>query len=237
MDALAVYFRERGVQYRQLWTYSNQQGDGANKFCGDLIGVIDDATMFALEMKALDHGTGDLSAFDDDQFSEAVGMEENGIPIFYCYDAHSPLAYYAEPQPKNWPTKTLAELNLSRPKSLDCKTPKRTSHKSLLYWLKQQSGSTAASPLAKFAELVGQVLPSKMRNGLVTVLYSKKHDEALSLDQDSLQTFYDYLLKHQGTPGSDVHRRIQSLLAGISRGQSRAPSQKQTNPTKKIPKI
>jgi hypothetical protein len=46
MDSLAIYFRERQVKYRQLWTYSNQQGIKANKFCGDLIGVIDDATMF-----------------------------------------------------------------------------------------------------------------------------------------------------------------------------------------------
>jgi hypothetical protein len=47
-----------------------------------------------------------------------------------------------------------------------------------------------------------------MRNGLVTVLYSKQHDEALALNKDSLQIFYDYLLKNPGKPGSEVDRRI-----------------------------
>jgi hypothetical protein len=237
MDSLAVYFRENGMQYRQLWTYANQQGDGANKFCGDLIGMIDNATMFALEMKALNHVNGELAAFDEDQFKEALAMEKTGIPIFYCYDTCAPLAYYADPRPHDWPSQTLNGLNLSRPKQLDCKKPKRKSHQSLLQWLNHQSGMTATSPLMKFAEMVGQVLPQQMRNGLVTVFYSQKHREALALNQDSMQVFYDYLSKHPGIPGSEVDRRINLLLNGIQAGQSKATTQKKSNPTRKKPII
>lgn len=102
-DALAAYFDRKGITYRQLWTYANQQGKSANQFCADLVGTINSSALLLMEFKSLDHTTGELQSFDEDQYAVAKAMQGENIRLVYCYDNVQPLPYYYEPRPQSWP--------------------------------------------------------------------------------------------------------------------------------------
>lgn len=212
-DALAVYFYSKGVLYRQLWTYSNQQGEDTNKFCGDLVSVIDNCILILIEFKALDHSTGNLHAFDQAQYDEALQMESRGVPLVYCYDRLHPLPYNLNPQPKKWPSETLAAMNVSVPTRLTGLTPQINQHEDLLSWLESQQVS---DPISKLAKSIGGLLPNKLRNGLVTIMYSKSANQAFELKGESLTAFHQWLSTHPGSSDEGIQKKLRSLQIKIS---------------------
>jgi hypothetical protein len=216
MDALAVFFDRKNITYRQLWTYSNQQGDQPNKFAGDLIGVIDNAELLQLEFKALEHTSKKLSAFDDDQFEEATNMELAGVPIFYAYDFES-LAYYADNRNTNkeWPDHTLASIKASVPTRLPGESPAIPQHGSLLDQINAMTAAQGGRRLEAFARVIGSVLPNKMRNGLTTLIYSKTRDEVFSLKGPELDAFYGWLLKNPGVDKGIHQAKIEAIKKAV----------------------
>lgn len=210
IDALTAFFDRENITYRHLSPYANQQGEDPNRFCADVIGVIDNSALLLLEMKAYDRVKKELHAFDDEQFSAAVKMEKAGVPIVYCYDNENPLAYYIDPREGDWPQKTLNGMNVATPTRLDCKTPKCDEHGTLLQWVKTQMKRTADSPLNKFAEIIGRVRPNALRNGLLTVIYSSQANQkqAFGLTEEDLQKFYEWLWNHPGSTDPVIQKRI-----------------------------
>jgi len=224
-DALAVYFDRRKVNYRQLWTYSNQQGNGSNRFCGDLVGVVEDCQLLLLEFKALNHGTKTLNSFDSTQFKEAVEMEMAGLPLMYTYDFKN-LAYYDSKRANTWPLDTLKAMKVSEPTALKSAAPLIKRHMTLFDWLKLVTQASGANLLEDFGQAIGRVLPSKMRNGLLMFIYSKKHKQAFALGGDGLYALYDWLHANPGATPKRLDRKIQELKDAIARAvaQSKHPN-------------
>lgn len=228
MDALAVYFREQGVTYRQLWTYANQQGEGENQFCGDLIGVIDSASLLLMEFKSLDHEKIRLNEFRQDQYEVALAMEED-VRIAYCYDYDDPLAYYEdEPRRRSWPEDTLKGMKASLPSTLPGEYPDTASHGSLLDWIDELRGVRPTNLIQLFGKLVGPMLPNMARNSLLTMVFSKERKEAYGLGKKGLRAFNDWLIRQRFTDPV-LAQRVRELRAAINDQASASPQK-----TKKV---
>ncbi|MDC6160142.1 hypothetical protein PPH93_00750 [Achromobacter xylosoxidans] len=223
MDALAVYFNAKGATYRQLWTYANQQGDEANRFCADLVGVIDNATLLLMEFKALNHRTRNLEAFDQRQYEEAVKMQNANIPLVYCYDTVHPLPYYEDPRPSNWPKGVLMAINATQPSLLKGKKPEISAHNTLLDWIKKITGELPGNRLQQFGEAIGCLMPNMARNKLLAVLYSSQKKEALALNQDDIFNFHDWLRQQDSAQHPKVSTEIKALQQAIKDGLRLTP--------------
>ncbi|MDF3939315.1 hypothetical protein P3W66_04655 [Achromobacter denitrificans] len=229
-DALAVYFHEKGAQYRQLWTYANQQGDDGNRFCADLVGVIDNATLLLMEFKALNHSTQELDAFNAAQYTEAINMENARIPLVYCYDTHWPLPYYETPRSSTWPKGVLMAINATQPSLLKGKKPEIATHKTLLDWINQQTGKASGNRLQQFGEAIGCLMPNMARNKLLAVLYSPQKKQALAMNQEGLSGFHDWLLQQNPAHDPMLGTKLNLLRQAMQDGEHLSPKPPRKRP-------
>lgn len=219
-DALAVHFDRDGIEYRQLWTYANQQGDSDNKFCADLVGVINSSTMLLMEFKSLDHTSEELMAFDEEQFKEAKKMQGAGIPLVYCYDNYTPLPYYHEPKPKDWPREVLKAINASLPRDLAGIKPRRAHHDTLLDWIDGRLGEQPKNCVQAFGKAIGCMMPNMARNKLLSVLFSKEKNEALLMNEAGLERFNDWLAAQNPKRDIIFQGKINALRNTIASGRN-----------------
>lgn len=157
-------------QLRQFPPYANQQGADMRKYCGDIVGMLDDAQALLLEIKERDCETNLLREFKEKQFSENVRFQELGVPIAYAYNVVDTLEYHRWPRnPNTWVEQTLRQVKRSPPIQLPGICPEVTEHESLLEWLDRQQGGDAA---ANFGRIHGAINgPDDLRNGILVLLY------------------------------------------------------------------
>ena len=231
--ALCVYFDRKGITYRQLWTYSNQQGQSDNQFCADLVGTINSSSLLLIEFKALDHKTGLLPEFKQGQFLVAQSLQAKGIPLIYSYDNEQQLAYYDEPRPKEWPTLVLSAMNASMPDDLDGQEPRRAFHGTLLDWIEGTVEARQTNLLRAFGMAIGGLMPSMARNNIISMLYSKRQNKAMLMDQTGLLKFYEWLLSVKIPNDPLFQGKIDALAESFIAGAKLLPAKRA--PDKKKP--
>ncbi|MQA40667.1 hypothetical protein [Rugamonas aquatica] len=179
-------------QLRQFPPFANQQGAGMRKYCGDIVGLLDDAQALLLEVKERDCDSNLLREFDDNQFADNLVFEELGVPIAYVYNETATLEYYCWPRDEQtWPETTLRQVKRSPPTQLPGRSPAVSGHGSLLEWLGRQQGEDAA---ANFGRIHGAISgPDDLRNGMLILLYGVSQNEIAALKPAELKRVVGWL--------------------------------------------
>jgi hypothetical protein len=179
-------------QLRQFPPYANQQGADMRKYCGDIVGMLDDAQVLLLEVKERDCETNLLREFKEKQFSENVRFQELGVPIAYAYNAVATLEYHRWPrEPNTWAENTLRQVKRSPPIQLPGMYPEVPEHESLLEWLDRQKGEDAA---ANFGRIHGAINgPDDLRNGMLVLLYGVSHNTIAAIKPAELNQVVGWL--------------------------------------------
>lgn len=180
--ALQVYAHEQGMSAQIFEPYANQQGDQARRFGADLIAVLDRARVVMLEVKALDVATNELVRFRPAQHTMCCQLEAMRIPLAYAFNTRNTLAYYAHPQPPQWPRLTLAAIARATPSTLPDEQP-ATTHPSLLAWLQKGTNvDTDGSPtLGWLLGAARGTRPRALTNAAMVLVYSVHHATVLAL--------------------------------------------------------
>ncbi|MFZ6675450.1 hypothetical protein [Undibacterium sp. Xuan67W] len=133
--ALEVYCSTGGrPQFRQFPPFANQQGDRMRQYCGDLIGILDNARTILLEIKERECRYNMLNEFNQEQHEYNLRFEDLGVPFGYAYNQtlESDLEYNKFPREVNWPEITLSQIKRATPHELPGKCPNVHEHKTLL---------------------------------------------------------------------------------------------------------
>ncbi|RJG04135.1 hypothetical protein [Noviherbaspirillum sedimenti] len=88
------------------------------QYCGDLIGMLDNAQTILLEIKERECQYNILKEFDEVQFDHNVRFEDLGVPIAYAYNQVPNLEYNKLPRASNWPEITLSQIKRATPREL-----------------------------------------------------------------------------------------------------------------------
>jgi hypothetical protein len=239
--ALEVYCQNRQLQL--FPPYANQQGIELRKYCGDLIGLLDDAEIILLEIKELSCDIGVLPAFDATQHSEYMQLEELNVPIAYAYNSVAQLAYHDRPRPNDWARQTLEQVNRAVPSTLPNHQPHTTAHENLLNWLQNAKGRVTTNLLGRIHGAVTKA--SDLRNGALVLIYGVSDNALATLKPEDVLKIINYLQRH-----SHLHPKhaaqIQNILGGSADVFQRfvkpvgpnysTPSNSSTNPKQGRPK-
>lgn len=192
ISALEVYCSVPGrPQLRHFSTYANQQGARMRQYCGDIVGMLDDAQALLLEVKERDCPANVLWEFDHEQFLDNVLFQELGVPIAYAYNLVPQLEYHCMPRKMRWPEVTLSQVMRAVPKELPGQRPAVDSHESLLDWLNRQEGEDAA---ANFGRIHGALQgPGDLRNGILVLLYGVSQNVIMPLTPSELNQVVKWL--------------------------------------------
>lgn len=163
-SALAIFCAQEGVQLELLATYPNQQGDGARKYCGDLVGLLDNAKVLLLEVKEFDCAKKLLKVFKQEQHDSYLELERIGVPVAYAYNEKCPL-----PSFNDGPRGTLAAVKRSIPSELPDAKPNVSAHQTLLEWLEAKDSGDVA---AVFGSILGAITAAELRNGVLVLVYA-----------------------------------------------------------------
>ena len=179
-------------QLRQFPPFSNQQGADMRKYCGDIVGMLDDAQALLLEVKERDCETNLLREFKEKQFLENVRFQQLGVPIAYAYNTVATLEYHKWPRdPDTWAENTLWQVKRSPPIQLPGMSPDVANHESLLEWLGRQQGEDAA---ANFGRIHGAINgPGDLRNGMLVLLYGVSQNTIAALKPAELKQVVSWL--------------------------------------------
>ncbi|MBW3510620.1 hypothetical protein [Janthinobacterium sp. NKUCC06_STL] len=93
-----------------------------DKYCGDLVGTIGGVRAIVLEVK-LKEGN-QLPAYDEDQHRALSALEENNVPVHYCYNGYN----LRVGRPSNTDVNSYLACE---PSNLGGKTPKSAEHETL----------------------------------------------------------------------------------------------------------
>ncbi|WP_281717988.1 hypothetical protein [Pandoraea apista] len=208
--ALQVYCHDRSLQL--FPPYANQQGGQLRKYCGDLLGLVDNADLIALEVKELDVVRCVFPAFDDDQHEIAKQFESLGVPLAYAYNAVATLPYHKRPQPPQWARSTLELVKRSMPTPLPGRVPHVGLHQSLLDWLEGPHGTNAADLFGRVHGAVTAV--DDLRNGILVLLYAVPQQTIAALAPKDIIRTIGVLEKHAYL--SHSQRRLLQQLMGAS---------------------
>ncbi|MDR0242907.1 MAG: hypothetical protein LBJ65_15025 [Burkholderia sp.] len=210
-DSLAVYCKDKNLKI--FPPYANQQGDALRKYCGDLLGVLDDADLIALEIKELDIPKNKLVEFDQVQFDAALKFEKYCVPLAYAYNMHpyAQLAYYQTPKPKQWAEKTLNQIKRSVPSKLPGETPHSSIHQSLLDWLNSKHAAKGYELFGRINGAINHV--HELRNGLLVFLYSTKEKTFSALSADEVTTIVKILKTTKPILSQSQIKKLEKILA------------------------
>lgn len=208
--ALQVYCQNRSLHL--FPPYANQQGDQLRKYCGDLLGLTDNADLIALEVKELDVARCVLPAFDHEQHEIAKQFESLGVPLAYAYNAVETLPYHQRPQPLQWARLTLASIKRSMPTPLPGRAPDAQNHQSLLDWLNGPHGTNAADLFGRVHGALTAV--DDLRNGILILLYAVPQQTLAALaPADIIRTIK---VLNSNSHLSSSHRSLLQSLIGAS---------------------
>jgi hypothetical protein len=176
--ALEAYAYSRGITAQFFEPYANQQGAGPRRFAADLMGVLDNARVLMLEIKALDVHRYTLVSFNDSQHAACCALERVGLPIAYAFNGTERLGYYDRIRAPSWPQDTLEAIHRAPPLLLPGPVPAR-SHPSLLRWLDSDQGTHVASELGGLLG-AGATRPRAWTNGALILVYARQANRLLS---------------------------------------------------------
>ena len=214
--ALEVYCSSGGrPQFRQFPPFANQQGERMRQYCGDLIGMLDNARTVLLEIKERDYRCNMLNEFKQEQHDYNLRFEELGVPIAYAYNetAESDLEYNKFPRNVDWPAATLSQIKRAAPSDLPGICPNVLEHNSLLDWLQEGSG-------ADITELIGRMqgtinCPGDLRNGVLVLLYGVSENVLTTLSTFQLLEVVSYI-NNNSTLKKQYMLKLQRILGAES---------------------
>lgn len=183
--ALEVYCSTGGrPQFRQFPPFANQQGDRMRQYCGDLIGMLDNAQTILLEIKERECQDNILKEFDEVQFDYNVRFEDLGVPIAYAYNQVPNLEYNKLPRASNWPENTLSQIKRATPRELPGTRPSILDHETLLDWLENDSAGDITDLIGRMQGAIR--CPGDPRNGVLVLLYGVSDNALTTLTPSQL---------------------------------------------------
>lgn len=199
-------------ELRQFPPYAVQQGAALQKFCGDLIGILDQSEIILLEIKELDHDELLLREFKDEQHKECLRFEELGLPLAYAYNAKKILAYNLYPKPVDWPSRTLSAINRSKPSDLPNSSPSLGQHQTMLDWMEAASASSGGDQTNIFGRIHGVIdAPHELKNGLLTLLFGVEEKVLTALTEKEMKKVVNTLKNNSSlTPLQQL--KLQDIL-------------------------
>ncbi|SEI89120.1 hypothetical protein [Frateuria terrea] len=203
--SLEVYAERRGITAQFFEPYANQQGGGPGRFAADLVGVLDNARILMLEIKALDVPHYTLVRFNASQHATCLALEDAGLPLAYAFNGTEHLTYYDRLRAQSWPFDTLAAIHRALPSQLPGRVPAR-SHPSLLHWLESGQGTNVASELGGLLG-AGVTRPRAWTNAALTLVYSTAADKLLSFGPNDAEGLVSSLWSL-----AEANEHYQSLL-------------------------
>jgi len=193
---------------------SNQQGESMRRYCADVVGLLDDASILLLEVKVHDFEAHNLPVFRQSQHEEYLRFEALGVPVGYAYNAieDTDLACYAPmPQPLDAHIRTLRQINRSVPSELPNQHPNLQAHRTLLDWLMSDRGGAA---LETFGRALGTIRiedPEQLRNGLLVLIYGVSRQSVAMMSADQADMVYRWLV-NESTLSTRRHASLQRIL-------------------------
>jgi hypothetical protein len=224
IESLVAYCDRKGVQFSHYPPYSNQQGEGLNAYCADLVAVLDNAVLLLLEIKEFDGS--ELQEFREDQHQSLLNMESKGLPVAYCYNECWPLPN-TEKQKHDWPIRTLAALKRSVPTRLPNKTPAVSSHRSLLNWLNLLEGGAGDNAFERFGDILREAIQAHvLRNSFLLLLYSPQTFSMHALESEDIKGIYKWLSRPNAPTLGRISNKIDRLrqAAGVVVDTPKPPS-------------
>lgn len=208
--ALELYCNMPGrPQLRQFPPYPNQQGTKMRQYCGDIIGMLDDAKLILLEIKERDCEENILRQFDARQFHDNLKFQRLGIPIAYAYNLVPLLEYYRRPRQDEWPKITLQQINRATPRELPGMSPSFKEHESLLSWIERQCGEDATLGFGRIHGALRQ--PDDLRNGILVLLHGVTENTIAALNQTQLNQVVKWLSEPSWL-NTNQYRKMQAIL-------------------------
>lgn len=172
--------------------YPNQQGEGMRKYCGDLLGLLEDGRVILLEFKVLDLNKLVLTQFDSAQYEVNLSFEQLGVPIAYAYNTIPfPYPYHLRSTYPAWAIDTLTGVNRAQPSKLPNEYPAIPNHQTLLEWLINNRSEDITDNLGR---VLGALrLPESLKNGILVLIYGVENHKLAALEPDQLVLLVDIL--------------------------------------------
>lgn len=191
-NALTAYYAQIQKNFTIHGPSNRSQGPGIKQYCGDLIGVLDNAKVILLEVK-FKNAAGTLKSFDADQHAELLEYEAIGVPVAYAYNfvPSNEISCFKEPQPKDWPVSTLKQIIRCTPFPLPNAKPAH-GHETLWDWLNTSTDDTKAIDM--FGSVLGawKAAPN-LRNGKLVLIYAAQTGVMSLLTPEEMKEVSDFL--------------------------------------------
>lgn len=211
-QSLTTYAALAGSNLLTYAPYANQQGEERKRYCADIVGVIDNAYLILLEVKALNHATKHLHAFDEKQFQGNLKLASLGIPICYAYDSVNPLSHFdLNLTPIKRAEGTLNEVLYAFTPRLPRNPPDMGAHNSLIDIFRPITQGGDISKVLGWV-LGASARPGVLRNDVLALILGVESRVLFSLNKDELNELRT-LIGHMDGMSPKQRQRASQILS------------------------